>query len=186
MRPTREEAYEAAARLVRLHGAQILATARRYSAGFHDAEDAYQRAVAILLTKAPTTREEELLPWVKTVAKHEAFALRRERERAAPPTEHGVAPDPPVPGSGAHERAERYELLRMSAEALGRLKPQEARCIRLRAQGYSYREICALTDWSYTKVNRCLTEGRAALRAQLAAMEAGALPTLPRRCATDT
>jgi hypothetical protein len=32
-----------------------------------DAEDAYQRGLEILLTKAPTTREEELVPWLKTV-----------------------------------------------------------------------------------------------------------------------
>jgi hypothetical protein len=27
-------------------------------------------------------------------------------------------------------------------------------------QGHSYQEICELTGWTYTKVNRCLTEGR--------------------------
>jgi hypothetical protein len=38
-------------------------------------------------------------------------------------------------------------------------------------RGYSYREICQLTDWTYTKVNRCLTEGRRALARRLAAIE---------------
>jgi hypothetical protein len=32
-----------------------------------DAEDAYQRGLEILLRKAPTTRECELVPWLKTV-----------------------------------------------------------------------------------------------------------------------
>ena len=32
------------------------------------------------------------------------------------------------------------------------------------AFGFSYREIMARQGWTYTKVNRCLSEGRAALR----------------------
>ena len=79
-RPARAEIDEAAPELLARHGAQILATARRYAATPEDAEDAYQRGLEILLTKAPTTREEELVPWLKTVVKHEAFALRRQRE----------------------------------------------------------------------------------------------------------
>jgi RNA polymerase sigma factor (sigma-70 family) len=173
MGPSRHELHAAAARLVRRHGAKVLATARRYSTTREDAEDAYQRAVEILLTKAPTTREEELLPWVRTVAKHEAFALRRQRERATPTTDGGEPPERMGPSS--HELAERYERLRLGAEALRQLKPQEIRCLRLKAEGYSYREICAITGFTYTKVNRCLTEGRAALRAQLAALD-GAEP----------
>ena len=31
-------------------------------------EDAYQHGLEILLTKAPTTREDELVPWLKRVA----------------------------------------------------------------------------------------------------------------------
>ena len=58
------------------------------------------------------------------------------------------------------------------AIALAALKPQERRAIRLKAEGYSYREITELTGWTYTKVNRCLTEGRRALRQLLAEAEA--------------
>ncbi len=36
------------------------------------------------------------------------------------------------------ERVQRFERLRQGAQALGRLKPQEVRCLRLRAEGYSY------------------------------------------------
>ncbi len=78
-RPVRAEVDEVALELLVRHGSQILATARRYAATPEDAEDAYQRAFEILLTKAPTTSEEELVPWLKTVVKHEAFALRRQR-----------------------------------------------------------------------------------------------------------
>jgi RNA polymerase sigma factor (sigma-70 family) len=173
-RPSRGEIDQAALALLARHGAQILATARRYAANAEDAEDAYQRGLEILLTKAPTTREEELVPWLKTVVKHEAFALRRQRERFTPvtgdgePIERGTAP------AATHEQAERYERLSQSAEALGRLKPQEIRCLVLRAQGLSYHEICATTGFTYTKVNRCLTEGRLALAGRLAGIEEGA------------
>jgi RNA polymerase sigma factor (sigma-70 family) len=172
-RPSQGEIDEAALALLARHGAQILATARRYAANHEDAEDAYQRALEILLTKAPTTREDELVPWLKTVVKHEAFALRRQRERLTPvtgdgdPIERGTAP------AATHEQAERYERLSQGAEALSRLKPQEIRCLVLRAQGLSYREICEATGFTYTKVNRCLTEGRQALSVRLAGIEGG-------------
>ena len=58
--PSREAVEQAALGLLARHGAQVLATARRYAATPEDAEDAYQRSLEILLTKAPTTREEEL------------------------------------------------------------------------------------------------------------------------------
>ena len=66
-RPGRSEVDPAALALIARHGAQILATARRYSSTPEDAEDAYQRGLEILLTKAPTTSEDELVPWLKTV-----------------------------------------------------------------------------------------------------------------------
>src|SRR5688500_12504889 len=155
-RPGRGEIDEAALGLLARHGSQILATARRYAATPEDAEDAYQRAFEILLTKAPTTDEEELVPWLKTVVKHEAFALRRQRERQSPVTDDGELGDRPTPAL-THEQAERYERLRQGAEALRQLKPQETRCLLLKAEGLSYKEICDATGLSYTKANRCLT-----------------------------
>ena len=47
-----------------------------------------------------------------------------------------------------------------TAEALGTLKPSEMQCMILKALGYSYDEIAARTGFSWTKVNRSLTEGR--------------------------
>jgi RNA polymerase sigma factor (sigma-70 family) len=172
-RPSRPEVERVALDLLQRRGAEILATARRYSSTDEDAEDAYQRALEILITKAPTTAEDELVPWLKTVVKHEAFSMRRQRERAAPVTDDGELRDPASPTGGPHESSERYERLRQGAEALGRLKPQEVRALLLKAEGYSYREISAITGWTYTKVNRCLTEGRRAFVQRLAGIEAG-------------
>ena len=172
-RPHRREIAAAAVALIARHGAKVLATARRYAATPEDAEDAYQRGLEILLTKAPTTSDAELLPWLKTVVKHEAFVLRRQRERHSPLTDDGQLGERPTPAAITHDETERREWLRHAAEALHQLKPQEIRALQLRALGYSYREICQLTDWTYTKVNRCLTEGRRALARRLAAIESG-------------
>src|SRR5215207_6872239 len=162
MRPSRGEIDAAAMALLARHSAQILATARRYAATPEDAEDAYQRGLEILLTKAPSTREEELVPWLKTVVKHEAFALRRQRERHSPVTDDGELRDRPAANAVTHDQAERLERLRLGAEALGHLKPHEIRALVLKAEGFSYREICATTGWSYTKVKRTVFQSAAA------------------------
>jgi RNA polymerase sigma factor (sigma-70 family) len=173
-RPGRGEIDAAALELLARHGAQILATARRYAATPEDAEDAYQRGIEILLTKAPSTCEDELIPWLKTVVKHEAFALRRQRDRHSPVTDDGELRDRPAPTAVTHEQAERLERLRQGAEALGHLKPHEVRALVLKAEGFSYREICAMTGWSYTKVNRLLTEGRRAFLRRVSGIQRGA------------
>src|SRR4051812_11625580 len=82
-RPSRADVEPVAADLVRRHGTSIMAVARRYASTPEDAEDAYQRGLEILLTKAPSVHEDDLLPWLKTVVKHEAFSLYRRREREA-------------------------------------------------------------------------------------------------------
>ena len=56
-------------------------TARRYSLCADDAEDAYQRAVEILLTNAPSADARQLAAWMQVVTRQEALALRRSRER---------------------------------------------------------------------------------------------------------
>ncbi len=108
-RPSRQQIEPAALDLIRRRGDEILRTARHYAATPEDADDAYQRGLEILLTKAPCTAEDELLPWLKTVIKHEAFALRRQRDRHTPPADDGEAPDRPG-GPATVEQAERLEL----------------------------------------------------------------------------
>jgi RNA polymerase sigma factor (sigma-70 family) len=157
---------------VERHAGQIMATARRYAATAEDAEDAYQRGLEIMLTKAPSTAEDQLVPWLKTVVKHEAFALRRQRDRHTPTGDEGDAPEQPG-GPPAPEQAELLERLQMGAEALRRLKPQEVRALTLRAEGHSYDEIARICGWTYTKVNRCLSEGRRAFLKRVDSIEAG-------------
>ena len=154
--------------------------ARRYSLCADDAEDALQRGLEILLTKAPSEDPRELIKWTQTVVKHEALAVRRERERilagpaavATPEGEDWVALLPAA-ADGPAEQAERREEIARSREALRALKPQELRALTLLAQGYSYAEIGEITRWSHTKINRCLAEGRERFRGLIARSEAG-------------
>jgi RNA polymerase sigma factor (sigma-70 family) len=153
---------------------QMLATARRYSGNVHDADDAYQRAAVILLTHDPSGSDDDLCRWLRTTVKHEAIAIRRRQERLVPAGGAERMPLDTANPADTEQRAEHFERLRTGARALRALKPQEARCLLLRAEGYSYKEISQRTGFSYTKVNRCLTEGRRAFARRLAGLEAGA------------
>ena len=44
------------------------------------------------------------------------------------------------------------------------LKRDERLALWLLGLGLSYAEVCELTGWTYTKLNRCATRGRARLR----------------------
>ena len=143
------------ARAARALRSRMLSTARRYAPSLHDAEDAYQRAAEILLTHEPRGTDDELCRWLRTVVKREALAIRRQRQRVLPAGEPERLPEPSTGQPDTHERTERFEQLQLGAQAIGRLKPQEVRCLLLRAEGYTYKEICAETGWTYTKVNRC-------------------------------
>ncbi len=151
----------AAVELLRVHRSAFTRTARRVSICADDADEAIGRATLILLEKAPPYPPERLAAWMHVVTKREALAVRRERERllaAEMPESHAAV------GGCPAERSERREWAFRRARALHQLKPDERRALVLRGEGYSYAEIAKLTDWTHTKVNRCLTEGRARLR----------------------
>src|SRR5919206_177456 len=71
-------------------------------------------------------------------------------------------------------RPGRAEVDAAALELLAHLKPHEIRALVLKAEGFSYREICAMTGWSYTKVNRLLTEGRRAFLKRVSGIQRGA------------
>jgi len=159
--------------LLRRHEAAFRRTARRYSLCADDADDAFQRAVEILLTKAPPgARRERLVAWMQVVTRREALAVGRERERTLAATSAGEAADAesdrlerlPSERPGPAERTEHRERFEVAARLLAELKPAERLAIVLQACGYSYVEIAAACGWTYTKVNRSLAEGRERLR----------------------
>jgi RNA polymerase sigma factor (sigma-70 family) len=163
------------------HEAALRRTARRYSLCADDADDALQRGLEILLRKAPTDNPRELIRWTQTVVKHEALAVRHERERilgapAATPKGDDWVALIPAEADGPPERAERREAVARSREALQSLRPQELRALTLLAEGYSYAEIGEITGYSKTKINRCLAEGRERFRSLVSRTENG------RRC----
>jgi len=55
--------------------------AAAYAATRDDAEDAYQRGLEILLTKAPTTSEDDLVSWLKTAVCSNQLAADTVAER---------------------------------------------------------------------------------------------------------
>ena len=170
------EAHRAEARVVAMvdaHGEALRRIARRFSANPDDAEDAVQRGLEIYLRRLGRVDPATEVGWLKVVVKHEALALRRAAAEA--PAGEPLDPDAEAAPDqrslddllAGRERAGRV------AEALRRIKPDEARALLLKADGLSYREIGERMGWSYTKVNRCLTEGRKRFLAVYAEIEAG-------------
>ena len=158
--------------------AALRRTARRYSLCADDAEDAYQRAVEILLTKSAPADPRHLAAWMQVVIRREALAVRRSRERLLGPSgdDQGdpvdrIVCDRPDPQEWLERRERVSDALRLLLE----LKPQERLALTLQALGYSYAEIRQLCGWTYTKTNRCLAEGRAqAARARRDRCQTGA------------
>ncbi len=137
-----------------------------------DAEDTLQEACALFLEHYDG--QWPALPYLLTTVKRCAWQISRRASRrgelspeqilgAAAPNQdlwellpHG-APEPA-------ELAERHEAVQGRRAALAQLKPDERRALLLLGLGMSYAEIGELNSWTYTKVNRCVAEGRAHLR----------------------
>jgi RNA polymerase sigma factor (sigma-70 family) len=139
-----------------------------------DALDAYQRALEIYVRRLDSLDPATEIAWLKVVVKHEALAVRRQRAEALPVEEidfdsHAAEAQRPV-----DELLAGRERVTRSAEALRRLKPDEAKALMLKAQGLSYQEIAETLRWTYTKVNRAITEGRAHFLKVYAEIEEGA------------
>src|SRR3954465_8764505 len=173
VRRSPEQAEQLVLDLIAAHADALLRTARRYSLCADDAQDAYQRGLEILIRHAARLDAERASGWLHTVVKHEALAINKARCRIVggeevdfDAIEVRTAPSP-------EDRVLAFEQVARSAEALQRLKPQEVRALWLKAMGNSYQEICDATGWTYTKVNRCLAEGRKSFLARYAGIETG-------------
>lgn len=156
---------------LREHHALMLRRARRVSLCEDDAHDAVQAAAERYLRYHQGVAPETRIGWLVTVTRNEALRIRNSRIRidGPDPDEHQL----PHHGDSPAELAEREEDLDLAREALAGLKPQEREALMLQAEGHSYDEIADRLDWTRTKVNRNLTEGRARLRKQLRGIAAG-------------
>jgi hypothetical protein len=76
-------------------------------------------------------------------------------EAASPSSRKSTRPGGEGPRHNVLDLCERLDERRRAARDLSRLKPDERRALGLLALGYSYKEICAITGWTYTKRNGC-------------------------------
>ncbi len=142
------------------HERALLRVARQASLCHDDALDAYQRALEIFVRRVETVDPATEVAWLKVVIRHEAMAIRRARSESVNGEEMEL--DAFIPGSerSVEDQIASGERVRRSAEALRALKPDEAKALMMKAHGLSYDEIGERNGWSYTKVNRAITEGR--------------------------
>jgi DNA-directed RNA polymerase specialized sigma24 family protein len=111
--------------------------------------------------------------WLHTVVKHEALAVRAQRSRSVAAEEVDFDRVESRTTPSPEDRVLSLERVAQTAEALQRVKANEAKAMWLKASGDSYAEISERTGWTYTKVNRCLTEGRRSFLERLAGIESG-------------
>src|SRR3954464_5796231 len=159
--------------LLGAHADSLLRVARRYSMCADDAHDAYQRGLEILMRHAARLDPERAAGWLHTVVKHEALAINRSRRRIVGFAEVDLDALESRTSASPEERVLAADRVARSAEALHGLKPQEVRALWLKALGHSYEQICEVTGWTYTKVNRCLAEGRKSFLERYAGIESG-------------
>jgi RNA polymerase sigma factor (sigma-70 family) len=169
-----EETRARISQLIARHQRSLMRVAQHWSLCRDDALDAYQRALEIYLRRIDTLDPATEIAWMKVVVKNEALAVRRARTQLVPvedvDADGSIAESEQRPVEDLLAGRERVER---SAEALRRIKPDEAKALMLKAQGLSYAEIGESLGWTYTKVNRCLTEGRARFLKVYAQIEAG-------------
>ncbi len=159
--------------MVARHGPAVLRVANQFSLCHDDALDAYQRALEIFLRRMDSVDPATEGAWLRVVVKHEAMAIRRARLDSV--DRDDVDLDEKVHGNlrDIDDAVAGGERVDRSVDALRALKPDEARALLLKAEGLSYQEIGHRFGWSYTKVNRSVTEGRARFLKTFRGIEAG-------------
>jgi DNA-directed RNA polymerase specialized sigma24 family protein len=160
-------------RTIAAHADSLLRTARRHSICVDDAQDAYQRAIELFMGHASRLDAARAPGWLHVVVKREAQAIQRSRRKILMSSEIDLDGREAVALPTPEEQLLSFDMIGRSAEALKRLKPHELRAVWLRAQGHSYSDISAITGWSYTKVNRCLSEGRRSFLEHYEGIESG-------------
>ena len=157
-----EAAFEA---LVNRHGPMVLRVARGVLRDPHDVEDAFQATFLVLVRKANSIGERELLgPWLYGVARRVALkargvAARRNRR------EGGIIDDPPAdPAEGAW-----LDLRPMLHEELDRLPEKYRKPVVLcHLQGLTHAEAAQELAWPVGTVSVRLSRARKLLKERLA------------------
>ena len=152
---------------------QLLATARKHAATNAEAEEALQDTFAAFIAHFNPDGGAPPIAWLILTLKRACWAKRRRLrlDRHVCPEASSKDAEPicvveeyATSLSDTESSIERAEDLVEAQERLAQLKPDQRTALLLLAFGYSYNEIAELRGWTYTKVNRCIAEGRAALR----------------------
>ena len=159
------------AELFRLHYTTLVRRVQRRD-GVPEAvaEDCASFAFLQLCRRQPN-RCEQTPGWLRTVARHEAYAWHRLTNRfpsldEGPRRTRGEEGEPLSPAERIRAPVD-VELAveaRDALRSLAELGDRRRAALTLQVAGYSYREIQGLLGVSYTWVNRHITEGRAKLR----------------------
>lgn len=162
-------------RFVVEHGTELMRLARAHAASAADADDAYQRTLEVMLTKAPETAQGDgLMAWAVTVARNETRMQHRRRKKLSDESFEQVSANWSDTPDGPEDRVVEAEWISQGREALQRLDADHTRLLLLRADGFGYDEICEMTGFSYAKVNRLLCDARKSFNQRVARLESGA------------
>jgi RNA polymerase sigma factor (sigma-70 family) len=159
--------------LLSRHGPALIRVAKQASLCHDDAMDALQRALEIFVRRMETVDRATEAAWLKVVVRHEAYAIRKARGDCVADPDLDLETVIAAPERSVEEQVLSGDRVSRSAEALRALKPDEARALMLKAHGLSYEEIGRHCGWTYTKVNRCITEGRRRFMEVYAELESG-------------
>lgn len=167
------ELHQLAEEMFTEHRRLLVGQARRYSYLPHEAEEALQQAFFYFLTSYDPESGAPPLYWMLKTIKHACWAVARkeikhEKRRAFPEVGNDGEESEMKFEQAPSKAAGPEELVSVCDEInsrMVRLKPDERSAVVCHAIGYSYKEIADLKNWTYTKVNRCITEGRSAARA---------------------
>ena len=162
------------ANVVARHERSLMRVARQWSLCQDDALDAYQRVLEIYVRRIDAVDPVTEISWLRVVVKHEALAVRRLRAESVMAEDIDLDGHAPESQRPVDELLAARERVSRGAEALRRLKPDEAKALMLKAEGHSYKEISEQCGWTYTKTNRAITEGRARFLKAFAEIETGA------------
>jgi DNA-directed RNA polymerase specialized sigma24 family protein len=142
----------------------LLSVARRNAACEADAEEAVQEAFVAFIESYDPAGGAPPLAWLTLVAKRKCWRSGGARRREVGELLPGAEAEAGRLAGSAPEVEGRVVDLEEARARLRGLKPDERSAIGLAAAGYSYGEIAGRRGWTKTKVNRCLYEGRVALR----------------------
>jgi len=170
------EVCDLAEQIFRERQGYLATIASRNACNEADAQEALSEAFAAFHRAYDPRGKAPPLAWLALTIKRECWRKRRDahlnrQAGRARPAESGEDLDSvliPIPSRATAPD----ELIAERDDArcrIARLKPDQRTALALLAAGYSYKEIAELKGWTYTKVNRCIREGRAALRENLSA-----------------